>query len=76
MHNTPRIFVGAATFLVSAMGSSECARAVILEVRAVPGVMSVIADLATSSLTVTASTPLDRSEIAAAVERTGHCVAF
>ncbi len=74
MQNTPRIFVGAATFQISAFGSSECARVVITEVAAVPGVVRVLADLATGSLTVTAATPLDHAEIAAAVERTGHHV--
>jgi copper chaperone CopZ len=74
MPSTPRIFVGAATFRIGALVSSECARAVTREVAAVPGVVGATADLVTCLLTVTAAAPLDRSEIVAAVERAGHRV--
>ena len=49
MDNTPRIFIGSATFHVIGMGSSECARAVLLEVRAVAGVEGAAADPATGT---------------------------
>lgn len=72
MDNTPRIFIGFATFHVIGMGSSECARAVLLEVRALTGVEGAVADITIGTLRVRAGSPLDRADIAAAAKRAGH----
>lgn len=72
MDDTPRIFIGSATFHVLGMGSLECARAVLVEVRAVTGVEGAAADITTGTLRVRAGAPLDRADIAAAAARAGH----
>ena len=45
MNDTPRIFIGSTTCRVIGMGSSECANAVLLKVRAVTGVDDAFADI-------------------------------
>ncbi|MGV8978823.1 MAG: heavy-metal-associated domain-containing protein [Cellulomonas sp.] len=74
MPDTPRLVIGSATFHVLGMGTSACARAVLLEVHAVPGVASATVDLTTSTLAVVAAAPIDRADIAGAVLRAGHAV--
>lgn len=76
MDNTPRIFIGSATLHVVGMRSSACARAVLLEVRALAGVDAADADISTGTLCVRACSPLDRADIAAAADRAGHRVTF
>lgn len=76
MPDTPRTFVGAATFRVTGLTSSDAAHAVLIAVRAVTGVTSATADTTTCTLTVTAGAPLDRADIVAAVRRAGAVVEF
>ena len=74
MDDTPRIFIGATTFHITGMGSHECARAVLVEVGAVHGVLQVTADILSSTITVRASEPVDKADIARAVRTVGHAV--
>jgi copper chaperone CopZ len=72
LSNTPRTFVGSTTFIVTGMTCAHCQRAVTEEISAVDGVESVSVDLATGTVTVTASCPVDRTDIAAAVDEAGY----
>ena len=69
---TPRTFVGSTTFSVPGMTCAHCRRAVTEEISGVAGVESVTVDLTTGTVTVTASAPLDRADIAAAVDEAGY----
>lgn len=73
MENTPRAVVGRATFSIAAARSGHCAHVVREQLLAVPGVIQVIADDATGTVTVTVDRPVDRADIAAAAGRAGHC---
>jgi copper chaperone CopZ len=72
MPDTPRAFVGRATFALVGMASSRCAQAIVDEILRLPGVLQAAADAGRGTLTVTVAHPVDRGDIAAAVERTGH----
>jgi copper chaperone CopZ len=72
LSHTPRTFVGSTTFTVTGMTCAHCQRAVTEEISGVAGVESVTVDLATGTVTVTASAPLDRADIAAAVDEAGY----
>jgi len=72
LSDTPRTFIGATTFTVTGMTCGHCQRAVTEEISAVDGVESVTVDLATGSVTVTADRPVDRADIAAAVDEAGY----
>jgi copper chaperone len=72
LSSTPRTFVGSTTFTVTGMTCAHCQRAVTEEISGVAGVESVTVDLATGTVTVTASAPLDRADIAAAVDEAGY----
>jgi len=72
LSSTPRTFVGSTTFTVTGMTCAHCQRAVAEEISGVVGVESVTVDLATGTVTVTASAPLDRADIAAAVDEAGY----
>jgi copper chaperone CopZ len=61
------------TFTVTGMTCAHCQRAVTEEISAIEGVESVDVDLATGTVTVTADRPVDRADIAAAVDEAG-CV--
>ncbi|SDC06283.1 Copper chaperone CopZ [Geodermatophilus telluris] len=71
LSDTPRTFVGSTTFTVTGMTCDHCRRAVTAEIAAVAGVETVTVDLATGTVTVTAAAPLDRADIAAAVDEAG-----
>ena len=58
--------------LVDGMTCAHCQRAVTEEISAVDGVESVSVNLATGSVTVTAARPVDRADIAAAVDEAGY----
>ena len=70
--STPRTFIGSTAFTVTGMTCAHCQRAVTQEITGVDGVDSVAVDLATGTVTVTAGRPVDRSEIAAAVDEAGY----
>jgi copper chaperone CopZ len=72
MDDTPRAFVGRASFSVAGMRSASRVRAVLHELLATPGVTDVIADAVTGSVSLTVDGPVDRSDVAAAVSRAGH----
>ena len=72
LENTPRIFIGATTFHVAGMTCGHCQRAVTEEISRVPGVQGVTVELATGNVTVTAAQPVDRADIAAAVDEAGY----
>ncbi|WP_380174769.1 heavy-metal-associated domain-containing protein [Kineococcus sp. DHX-1] len=62
-------------FQVSGMTCAHCVSAVTEEVSALPGVESVHVDLVpdgTSTVTVTATSPLEESAVAAAVDEAGY----
>jgi copper chaperone CopZ len=71
----PRTFIGSTTFTVTGMTCAHCRRAVAEEINGVDGVESVSVDLTTGTVTVTARRPVDRSEIAAAVDEAGYALA-
>jgi copper ion binding protein len=71
-HNTTGTFTGTTTFQVEGMTCEHCRTAVTAEVAAVSGVESVAVDLPTGTVTVSASAPVDRSAIAAAVDEAGY----
>jgi copper chaperone CopZ len=72
MSGTPRTFIGSTTFEVRGMTCAHCHRAVIVQIAAVAGIDSVTVDPDTGTVTVTASQPVDRADIAAAVDEAGH----
>ncbi|HEY7010490.1 MAG TPA: cation transporter [Jatrophihabitantaceae bacterium] len=74
LSETPRTFVGTTTFQVVGMTCGHCQRAVTDEVSQITGVDSVAVDLATGSVTVTAAQPVDRADIAAAVDEAGYAL--
>jgi copper chaperone CopZ len=69
---TPRTFIGTTTFRISGMTCGHCQRAVTEEIGRVPGVSGVTVDLASGSATVTASNPVDRADVAHAVDEAGY----
>ncbi|MGY1650328.1 heavy-metal-associated domain-containing protein [Geodermatophilus sp. SYSU D01119] len=74
LSSTPRTFVGSTTFTVTGMTCGHCRRAVTEEIAAVDGVESVAVDLAGGTVTVTATHPVDRADIAAAVDEAGYAL--
>ena len=70
-NDTPRTFVGTTTFSVTGLTCGHCERAVISEIAGVPGVDAVRVDHGSGVVTVTASRPVDRADIAQAVARAG-----
>ena len=72
LHGTPHTFIGSTTFTVTGMTCGHCERAIGQEIGAVDGVESVTVDLATGTVIVTASQPIDRADIAAAVDEAGY----
>ena len=72
LSNTPRTFVGSTTFEVSGMTCDHCERAVRQEIGQVAGVQGVDVDLAGGRVTVVAAQPVDRADIAAAVDDAGY----
>jgi copper ion binding protein len=65
-------FVGTATFRVDGMTCEHCRHAVTTEVGTVSGVESVAVDLPTGTVTVSATAPVNRSDIAAAIDEAGY----
>ena len=83
LSSTPRTFIGSTTFTVTGMTCDHCRRAVTQEIFAVEGVQSVdvdlasgtvTVDLASGTVTVTAERPVDRADIAAAVDEAGYAL--
>ena len=72
--STPRTFIGSTTFTVTGMTCAHCQRAVTQEITGVDGVESVAVDLTAGTVTVTTCRPVDRAEIAAAVDEAGYAL--
>jgi copper chaperone CopZ len=72
LSSTPHTFIGSTTFTVTGMTCAHCQRAVTAEISAMDGVESVTVDLASGTVTVTAVQPVDRADIAAAVDEAGY----
>ena len=72
LEDTPRTFVGATTFQVAGMTCGYCQRAVTEEISRIRGIQGVAVDLATGSVTVTATQPVDRTDVAHAVGVAGY----
>jgi copper chaperone CopZ len=66
------------TFPVVGMTCGHCVQAVTSEFKELPGVTEVAVDLVaggTSNVTVTSDRPLDRDDVAAAVDEAGYALA-
>jgi copper chaperone CopZ len=72
LSDTPRTFIGSTTFSVNGMTCDHCRRAVTQEISAIDGVESVAVDLASGTVTVSTTQPVDRADIAAAVDEAGY----
>jgi copper chaperone CopZ len=72
IYDVPHTFVGTTTFRVEGMTCDHCRHAVTAEISAVPGVDGVTVDLPTGTVTVSAAQPIDRTDIAAAVDGAGY----
>ena len=72
LSDTPRTFIGSTTFSVTGMTCDHCRRAVTQEISAVDGVESVDVDLASGTVTVSTARPVDRADIAAALDEAGY----
>jgi len=59
-------------FLVAGMTCGHCVSAVTTELKSLGGVHEVSVDLASGQVVVTSSTPLERGEVAAAVDEAGY----
>ncbi|MGZ4615767.1 MAG: cation transporter [Actinomycetes bacterium] len=71
-NHTPRTFVGATTFHVDGMTCHRRHDVVAEQIRQVPGVADVRIDVVTGTVTVTAVTPVDCVDVAAAVNAAGY----
>ncbi len=72
LNATPRTFVGPTTFRVAGMTCGHCERTVALRISRVDGVRTVAVQLRTSTVTVVADRPIDRADIAFAIEEAGY----
>ena len=72
MNTTTPSVSGTTIFRVEGMTCDHCRRAVATEVSAVPGVQAVTVDIEAGTVTVSADQPVDRSDIAAAVDEAGY----
>lgn len=69
---TPRTFLGTTTFHVDGMTCQRCKLAVTEEISRLDGVAMVAVDVATGTVTVLADQPVDRVDVAGAVEKAGY----
>jgi copper chaperone CopZ len=72
MTTTTPTVLGTTTFQVEGMTCDSCRTAVTSEVCAVPGVRAVTVDVKAGTVTISADQPVDRSDIAAAVDEAGY----
>ena len=70
LEHTPR--TRSTTFQVSGMTCAHCERAVTDEISRIAGVEGVAVDLASGTVTVHAAQPIDRADIADAVDEAGY----
>ncbi|WP_043623638.1 heavy-metal-associated domain-containing protein [Nonomuraea candida] len=60
------------TYTVSGMACGHCAGFVTEELERLPGVTAVTVDVANDTVTLTSATPLDLTDVRAAVEAAGY----
>ena len=72
INDVPRTFVGTTTFRVEGMTCDHCKHAVPTEICALPGVGNVVVDVPSGTVTVSADQPVDRADIATAVDEAGY----
>jgi len=72
MSSTPRSFVGTTTFRVDGMTCGHCVHAVTSEIGKLAGVQTVSIDLPTGMVSVTTAVPVDRADVAAAIDEAGY----
>jgi copper chaperone CopZ len=72
LKHTPRTFVGATTFHLDGMTGEHCGLAVTQEIIRLNGIDQITVDSASGTVTVVASQPVDRADIAAALGMVGH----
>jgi copper ion binding protein len=72
MPSPPRNFVGTTTFRVDGMTCGHCVHAVTSEIGKLAGVQTVSIDLPTGMVCVTTAEPVDRADVAAAVDEAGY----
>lgn len=72
MSSTPRVFVGPATVRIAGAVDAPCLDAVQASLHLVPGLRAVAVDHGARTVTVVADRPVDRTDVDAAVSRTGH----
>ena len=63
------------TYRVTGMTCDHCVRAVTGELLLLPGVQRVDVDLESGDVTVTSDNPLDRADVAEAVDEAGYSLA-
>jgi copper chaperone CopZ len=73
LSGTPRTFIGATTFTVRGLSVRD-EQVLRTHIGAIGGVTTVVVDRAGGTVTVRASRPVDRADIAAAVARAGFTV--
>jgi copper chaperone CopZ len=74
LSDTPRTFVGSTTFIVAGMTGPASQRVVTEHIAGVRGVAAVRVELASGTVTVTATQPVDRADITAAVDEAGYAL--
>ncbi len=72
LSGTPRTFIGSTTFTGPGMTNAHGQRALTEAIAVLDGVASITVDAASGTVTVTATRPVDRADIAAAVEKAGY----
>ena len=75
IRSTPRTFVGTMTFRVTGMTCSHCKTAITDELCRLDGIEQVDVDVAGGNITVHAAHPVDRADVAAAVDEAGYQLA-
>ncbi|GAA1649406.1 heavy-metal-associated domain-containing protein [Georgenia ruanii] len=68
MRHTPRSFVGSTTFHVPGMTDRSRADALTAAIAQITGIAAVEADPATGCVAVTTELPVDRADVAAAID--------
>ncbi|HEU5039004.1 MAG TPA: heavy metal-associated domain-containing protein [Nocardioides sp.] len=71
MRDTPRTFVGSVVFLLQGPVCRHLVEEVPAAIRQLPGISRCRLDVAEATLTVTAESPVDRTDVVAVLDRLG-----
>ncbi len=71
MRDTPRTFVGTTSFRVGGMTGQDSADAMAAVIAGLPGIAGVSFDPGAGSVVITTDRPLERGDVAAALEGAG-----